>query len=66
MSSLIPEPLTLLDRAAERRAAGKPWLAVSGELQIADSELRTLRVANARTYDRLTRRAEREFHRETV
>ena len=66
MSSLLPEKLLLLDRAAELRAAGTPWTAVATELKVADNELHTLRAANARAYDRLARQAEREFQRETV
>jgi hypothetical protein len=66
MTNLIPEKLALLGRAAELRAEGSPWAAVSTELKVADEELRTLRVANSREYDRLAIRAEREFERETA
>jgi len=66
MANLIPEQLALLHHAAELRAGGKPWAAVATELKVPDAELRGLRAANARLYDRLARRAEREFERETV
>jgi hypothetical protein len=66
MSSLVPEQLALLHHAAELRAGGTTWEAVATELKVPDAELRALRAANARLYDRLARRAEQEFERETV
>lgn len=66
MSTLIPQTLALLGRAAELRANGSSWSVVAAELKIADDELRSLRSANAREYHHLARRAEREFERETA
>ncbi len=66
MSNLIPEKLALLGRAAELRATGAAWVAVATELKVADDELRTLRAANTHDYNRLARRAEREFEREAA
>jgi hypothetical protein len=66
MANLIPEQLALLHQAADLRAGGKPWAAVATELKVPDAELRGLRAGNAGLYDRLARRAEREFERETV
>jgi hypothetical protein len=66
MSRLNPEKLLVLNRAAELRAGGSSWPTVATELKVAADELRSLRAANARAYDRLERRADNEFKRETV
>jgi hypothetical protein len=66
MSTLVPEQLLLLNRAAELRASGAPWAAVAAVLKVASDQLHELRTTHARAYDRLARRADNEFARETV
>jgi hypothetical protein len=62
MSSLIPESLALLGRAAELRARGTPWDDTATKLAVSVDDLRRLSCEHARAFARLSRRAEREFH----
>jgi hypothetical protein len=66
MSSLIPERLALLERAAELRARGTPWDDIAAKLTVAPDDIRRLSSENARAYARLARRAKREFRSEAM
>jgi hypothetical protein len=64
MSALVPDKLSLLDRAAELRAAGTSLPVAAERLKLTTDELRALIGSNRRDFQRLSRRAEREFDAE--
>ena len=64
--SASPESLALLERAAELRAAGTHWADAAKQLAVAHDELRRLAAENARDYERLSRRARADLHRQAV
>jgi hypothetical protein len=64
MSALVPDQLSLLDRAAELRAAGVAMTAAAERLKLTPDELRALIGGHRRDFQRLSRRAEREFDAE--
>jgi hypothetical protein len=64
--STSSEPLTLLESAAELRAAGTPWAEAARQLAVAPDELRRLAAGHRRDYERLSRRARNEVHRQAV
>jgi hypothetical protein len=64
--SASPEPLALLERAAELRATGMPWDQTAAQLSLGRDELRRLTAEHRRDYDRLLRRERAELLRETL
>jgi hypothetical protein len=57
MSATSPEPLGLLERAAELRARGRSWDEAAARLSLGHDELRKLVADHTRDYGRLERRA---------
>jgi hypothetical protein len=66
MSDIVPANLDLLRQAAELRADGTPWPAVAAKLAVSVGQLRRVADEHARAYGRLTRRANRELHGDTM
>ena len=63
--SVSPEPLALLERAAELRARGRSWNETATKLSVTHDELRRLVAEQNRDYERLARRARADLLTET-
>jgi hypothetical protein len=64
--SASPESLTLLERAANLRALGNSWDETAQQLAVDQAELQQLASEHNRDYERLSRRARNELHRQAV
>ena len=64
--SASPESLALLERAAELRAAGAHSADAAKQLAVGHDELRRLASEHYRDYERLSRRARNDLHRQAV
>jgi hypothetical protein len=64
--SASPESLAILKRAADLRALGRSWDEAANQLAVGLDELQRLASEHHRDYERLSRRARNELHRQAV